>query len=115
MTLTRTTSASNFYPYTTFCRLPLFSPPGLDEAILGGSGSTDPEGDTERIAQLLAHGAHGLAAAEANQQGDAFQAEDIDQVGVLGQVYGIRVSCDSCSSLWVAAAAANRQGLLSSC
>ena len=58
---------------------------GLDEAVLGGTGSGadsgDPEADAGRIARLLKHGAHGLVTEQQGQQGEAFQSEDIDQVG----------------------------------
>ena len=57
---------------------------GLDEAILGSTSTEDPEADVGRIARLLKHGAHSLVGAEENQQGEAFQSEDIDQVGGRG-------------------------------
>ncbi|EFJ48862.1 hypothetical protein VOLCADRAFT_117484, partial [Volvox carteri f. nagariensis] len=55
---------------------------GLDEAILGFSGGSDPESDSARIAELLRHGAHGLLAdMEAGlRQGEAFASEDINQI-----------------------------------
>ncbi|KAJ9516015.1 hypothetical protein QJQ45_024466, partial [Haematococcus lacustris] len=66
---------------------------GLDEAILGGpdAGSGgDPEADAERLAVLLAQGAHALLLAPAAPQGEgaeaagskdtAFQQEDIDTI-----------------------------------
>ncbi|GAX75744.1 hypothetical protein CEUSTIGMA_g3187.t1 [Chlamydomonas eustigma] len=54
---------------------------GLDEAILGTHTSgEDPEADTGRISRLLMHGAHSLAAADQNQQEEAFQSEDINQI-----------------------------------
>ncbi|GLC56571.1 hypothetical protein PLESTB_001122300 [Pleodorina starrii] len=55
---------------------------GLDEAILGFSGGSDPESDSARIAELLRHGAHGLLAdMEAGlKQGEAFASEDINQI-----------------------------------
>ena len=58
----------------------LYPTSGLDEAILGSSNPEDPEADSGRIARLLKHGAHSLAAAEQNQQGEAFQSENIDEV-----------------------------------
>ena len=67
-----------------FTSLSLFRPSlssGLDEAILGSSNPEDPEADSGRIARLLKHGAHSLAAAEQNQHGEAFQSENIDEVG----------------------------------
>jgi hypothetical protein len=48
--------------------------------VLGNSEATDPETDTKRIAQLLKHGAHGLAAPEAAVQEEAFQSENIEEV-----------------------------------
>lgn len=60
---------------------------GLDEAILGyshGSKAKDggnPETDGKKIAELLKHGAHCLAAMDAVQkETDAFASEDIDQI-----------------------------------
>ena len=58
----------------------LYPTSGLDEAILGSSNPEDPEADSGRIARLLKHGAHSLAAAEQNQHGEAFQSENIDEV-----------------------------------
>ena len=50
---------------------------GLDNAILGYLNSDEPKVDGARIAQLLAHGAHALAAEgdEAVREGEAFQRE----------------------------------------
>lgn len=59
---------------------------GLDEAILGGIGAPganggDPEADGKKIADLLKHGAHCLAAMDAaNKETEAFASEDIDQI-----------------------------------
>ena len=50
---------------------------GLDNAILGYLNSDERKVDGARIAQLLAHGAHALAAEgdEAVREGEAFQRE----------------------------------------
>jgi hypothetical protein len=54
---------------------------GLDEAVLGFSAGNDPEADSARIAQLLRHGAHSLAAMEEKATvGEQFAAENIDTV-----------------------------------
>jgi hypothetical protein len=61
---------------------------GLDEAILGfGPDPTaQTEDDAQRVAALLAHGAHNLleagAAEEVHRGADQFQQEDIDTVCV---------------------------------
>ncbi|KAK9793449.1 hypothetical protein WJX73_007753 [Symbiochloris irregularis] len=54
---------------------------GLDEAILGHMGGTDPEKDGKRITELLKYGAHAIMAPEAEAAkaavGEAFVQEDI--------------------------------------
>ena len=55
---------------------------GLDEAILGGMNSKNPEEDANRIADLLKHGAHALVGKEDEKakEGQAFVAEDINEI-----------------------------------
>jgi hypothetical protein len=50
---------------------------GLDNAILGYLNADERKVDGARIAQLLAHGAHALAAPDedAVKEGDAFASE----------------------------------------
>ncbi len=62
-------TASAFFTGTTTARA------GLDEAILGGPALSDPnaegldpEAEAQRLATLLAHGAHGLLAEGAAAQ-----------------------------------------------
>lgn len=71
---------------------------GLDEAILGGVGSSDegdPEADAKRLAALLAHGAHGLLSAEAGaaiqEKDNQFQGEDIEQILQVREEDGVCV------------------------
>ncbi|MEW5309106.1 MAG: hypothetical protein WDW38_001015 [Sanguina aurantia] len=53
---------------------------GLDEAILGFSAGTDPETDSAHINELLKNGAHSLAVMDANESGEKFASEDIEQI-----------------------------------
>ncbi|BDA49984.1 Chromodomain-helicase-DNA-binding protein 6 [Coccomyxa sp. Obi] len=55
---------------------------GLDNAILGFLNADERKVDGARIAQLLAHGAHVLAAPEEEtvKEGEAFASEDIDSI-----------------------------------
>lgn len=58
---------------------------GLEEAILGGigssGGSTDPEADSKKIAELLKHGAHCITMEEHHDaKTDAFASEGIEQI-----------------------------------
>ena len=55
---------------------------GLDEAILGNRGGTDPEKDGKAITDLLKHGAHSILAQDEvkARDGENFAREDIDAI-----------------------------------
>lgn len=55
---------------------------GLDEAILGGMNTDNPEMDGGHIERLLKHGAHGLAGGQGEErvrEDEAFANEDITE------------------------------------
>ena len=55
---------------------------GLDEAILGNMGGSDPEKDGKRITDLLKHGAHAIIGQDEAKARDeeSFAKEDIDAI-----------------------------------
>ena len=75
---------------------------GLDNAILGGLGADERRMDGARIAELLAHGAHSLAAPEeeATKEGEAFEREVGRCSPLLVYLSLVQIGIEQCPFTW---------------